>query len=162
GSLVRGCPRRVRLSRGPAIRGPIFLHRGADPGAHPVDRRDWAQYPHRLLRPALARLRRLHGGRALPPPHTPPPPPPHHPPSLPLLGRRLPQSNILVVFLFAGVMAMLVGLLFGLPSLRIKGFYLAVATLASQFFLEWAFARVKWFTNYAPSGSVAVGRIELF
>src|SRR5258708_13246415 len=59
-------------------------------------------------------------------------------------------------------MAMLVGLLVGLPSLRIKGFYLAVATLASQFFLEWAFARVKWFTNYAPSGSVAVGRIELF
>ena len=38
-------------------------------------------------------------------------------------------------------MAMLVGLLFGLPSLRIKGFYLAVATLAAQFFLEWAFAR---------------------
>ena len=53
--------------------------------------------------------------------------------------------------------AMLVGMLFGLPSLRIKGFYLAVATLAAQFFLEWAFARVKWFTNYAPSGSVAVG-----
>src|SRR5262249_34273259 len=62
----------------------------------------------------------------------------------------------------AGVMAMLVGLLFGLPSLRIKGFYLAVATLASQFFLEWAFARVKWFTNYAPSGSVAVSRVDLF
>jgi branched-chain amino acid transport system permease protein len=59
-------------------------------------------------------------------------------------------------------MAMLVGLLFGLPSLRIKGFYLAVATLASQFFLEWTFARVKWFTNYAPSGSVAVGRVDLF
>jgi branched-chain amino acid transport system permease protein len=52
--------------------------------------------------------------------------------------------------------------LFGIPSLRIKGFYLAVATLASQFFLEWAFARVKWFTNYASSGSVAVGNLELF
>ena len=78
------------------------------------------------------------------------------------LALRLPETNIILVFLFAGVMAMLVGLLFGLPSLRIKGFYLAVATLASQFFLEWAFARVKWFTNYAPSGSVAVGRIELF
>jgi branched-chain amino acid transport system permease protein len=59
-------------------------------------------------------------------------------------------------------MATLVGILFGIPSLRIKGFYLAVATLAAQFFLEWAFARVKWFTNYAPSGSVAVGRLELF
>jgi hypothetical protein len=78
------------------------------------------------------------------------------------LALRLPELNIILVFLLAGVMAMLVGLLFGLPSLRIKGFYLAVATLAAQFFLEWAFARVKWFTNYAPSGSVAVGRIELF
>lgn len=75
---------------------------------------------------------------------------------------RLPDINLIVVFLFGGLMAMLVGLLFGLPSLRIKGFYLAVATLASQFFLEWTFARVKWFTNYAPSGSVAVGRVDLF
>src|SRR6266849_9982731 len=78
------------------------------------------------------------------------------------LALRLPETNIILVFLFAGVMAMLVGLLFGLPSLRIKGFYLAVATLAAQFFLEWAFARVKWFTNYAPSGSVAVSQVEVF
>jgi len=75
---------------------------------------------------------------------------------------RLPDINLIVVFLFGGLMAMLVGMLFGLPSLRIKGFYLAVATLAAQFFLEWTFARVKWFTNYAPSGSVAVGRVDLF
>jgi branched-chain amino acid transport system permease protein len=78
------------------------------------------------------------------------------------LALRLPDINLIVVFLFAGAMAMLVGMLFGLPSLRIKGFYLAVATLAAQFFLEWTFARVKWFTNYAPSGSVAVGRVDLF
>jgi branched-chain amino acid transport system permease protein len=78
------------------------------------------------------------------------------------MALRVPDANIILVFLFGGVMAMLVGILFGLPSLRIKGFYLAVATLASQFFLEWAFARVKWFTNYAPSGSVAVGKIDLF
>ena len=78
------------------------------------------------------------------------------------LALRLPETNIILVFLFAGLMSMLVGILFGLPSLRIKGFYLAVATLASQFFLEWAFARVKWFTNYAPSGSVAVGKLEVF
>ncbi len=77
------------------------------------------------------------------------------------LALRVPEINLILVFLFAGAMAMLVGMLFGLPSLRIKGFYLAVATLAAQFFLEWIFARVKWFTNYAPSGSVAVGRIEL-
>ena len=78
------------------------------------------------------------------------------------LALRLPETNLILVFLFAGVMAMLVGVLFGIPSLRIKGFYLAVATLASQFFLEWAFARVKWFTNYAPSGSVAVANLEVF
>jgi branched-chain amino acid transport system permease protein len=78
------------------------------------------------------------------------------------LALRLPETNLILVFLFGGVMSMLVGVLFGIPSLRIKGFYLAVATLASQFFLEWAFARVKWFTNYAPSGSVAVANLELF
>jgi branched-chain amino acid transport system permease protein len=78
------------------------------------------------------------------------------------LALRVPETNLVLVFLFGGLMAMLVGILFGLPSLRIKGFYLAVATLAAQFFLEWCFARVKWFTNYAPSGSVAVGRLEVF
>jgi branched-chain amino acid transport system permease protein len=78
------------------------------------------------------------------------------------LALRVPEVNLILVFLFGGLMSMLVGVLFGIPSLRIKGFYLAVATLASQFFLEWAFARIKWFTNYAPSGSVAVGPMELF
>jgi branched-chain amino acid transport system permease protein len=75
---------------------------------------------------------------------------------------RVPETNLILVFLFGGVMAMAVGVLFGIPSLRIKGFYLAVATLASQFFLEWVFARVKWFTNYTPSGSVAVANLEVF
>ena len=46
------------------------------------------------------------------------------------------------------------GSLFGLPSLRIKGFYLAVATLAAQFFLLWLFNKVAWFTNYASSGTI--------
>jgi branched-chain amino acid transport system permease protein len=78
------------------------------------------------------------------------------------IALRLPETNLILIFLFGGLMAMLVGILFGLPSLRIKGFYLAVATLAAQFFIEWAFARVKWFTNYAPSGSVAVGNLHLF
>ena len=78
------------------------------------------------------------------------------------LALHVPQINLVLVFLFGGLMATLVGILFGIPSLRIKGFYLAVATLAAQFFLEWAFARVKWFTNYAPSGSVAVGRLDVF
>ena len=67
---------------------------------------------------------------------------------------RIPDLNLIVVFVLAGLCATLVGVLFGIPSLRIKGFYLAVATLAAQFFLDWMFARVNWFTNDAPSGSV--------
>jgi branched-chain amino acid transport system permease protein len=38
---------------------------------------------------------------------------------------------------FAGLMTGLVGLIFGLPSLRVKGFYLAMATLAAQFIIPW-------------------------
>jgi branched-chain amino acid transport system permease protein len=64
-----------------------------------------------------------------------------------------PWLNIVVAFLLAGFVAALVGLLFGIPSLRIKGFYLAVATLAAQFFLVWLFNKVGWFVNYAPSGT---------
>jgi len=78
------------------------------------------------------------------------------------LAIRLPDLNLLVVFLLAGAAATVVGVLFGLPSLRIKGFYLAVATLAAQFFLDWAFARIGWFTNYAPSGSVTAPAIRIF
>jgi branched-chain amino acid transport system permease protein len=65
-----------------------------------------------------------------------------------------PELNIIVVFLLSGVVAAGVGLVFGIPSLRIKGFYLAVATLASQFFLVWLFNRVPWFVNYAASGTI--------
>ena len=53
-------------------------------------------------------------------------------------------------------------ILFGLPSLRIKGFYLAVATLAAQFFLSWAFIRVPWITHYSASGIVTFPAIVLF
>jgi branched-chain amino acid transport system permease protein len=69
------------------------------------------------------------------------------------LTTALPWLNIIVVFLLAGLAAAAVGLLFGIPSLRIKGFYLAVATLAAQFFLIWLFNKVGWFVNYAPSGT---------
>ena len=64
-----------------------------------------------------------------------------------------PWLNIVVAFLLSGFVAALVGLLFGIPSLRIKGFYLTVATLAAQFFLVWLFNKVGWFVNYAPSGT---------
>ena len=75
---------------------------------------------------------------------------------------RVPGLNFLVVLLLAGLVAALVGILFGVPSLRIKGLYLAVATLAAQFFIDWMFARVKWFTNYSPSGSVSPSDVQLF
>jgi branched-chain amino acid transport system permease protein len=70
------------------------------------------------------------------------------------LTTAFPQVSVLLVFLASGLIAAAVGLVFGLPSLRIKGFYLAVATLASQFFLIWLFNRVPWFVNYASSGTI--------
>ena len=65
-----------------------------------------------------------------------------------------PEINVLIHIVLAGGVTALVGILFGLPSLRIKGFYLAVATLAAQFFLVWVFNRVPWFYNYSASGQI--------
>jgi branched-chain amino acid transport system permease protein len=70
------------------------------------------------------------------------------------LTTAFPGLSVLAVFVLAGLCAAAVGMVFGLPSLRIKGFYLAVATLAAQFFLIWLFNKVAWFTNYAPSGTI--------
>ncbi len=65
-----------------------------------------------------------------------------------------PDVNIIVLILVSGLFSAAIGVLFGLPSLRIKGFYLAVATLAAQFFLQWAFVRVPWLFNYNASGAI--------
>jgi len=73
-----------------------------------------------------------------------------------------PELNIIVVFLLSGLFAAGVGLVFGIPSLRIKGFYLAVATLAAQFFLVWLFNKVAWFYNYNPSGTIEAPPREVF
>jgi branched-chain amino acid transport system permease protein len=67
-----------------------------------------------------------------------------------------PAINILVWVVASGFFSAAVGVLFGLPSLRIKGFYLAVATLAAQFFLSWCFIRVPWLYNYNTSGAIEV------
>ena len=75
---------------------------------------------------------------------------------------RIEGMPLLLSLLMGGVCATLAGVLFGIPSLRIKGLYLAVATLAAQFFWDWAFLRVKWFTNYASSGSVSVSNLNVF
>ena len=74
---------------------------------------------------------------------------------------RVPQLDLLVIFILAGLCSAAVGVIFGIPSLRIKGFYLAVATLAAQFFIDWAFARIKWFTNDIASGSVSAPPLEI-
>jgi len=67
---------------------------------------------------------------------------------------RAPAIPLVVAFVLSGVCAAAVGMVFGLPSLRIKGMYLAVATLASQFFIEWLLTRVGWFTNNSSSGVI--------
>ncbi len=73
-----------------------------------------------------------------------------------------PDMNVIVAILLSGFVSAAVGVFFGLPSLRIKGFYLAVATLASQFFLEWAFGRIAWLYNYNDSGAIEVPTREVF
>ena len=65
-----------------------------------------------------------------------------------------PDVSIMIHVILAGGVTAIVGVLFGLPSLRIKGFYLAVATLAAQFFLVWLFNKVPWFYNYSASGQI--------
>ena len=72
---------------------------------------------------------------------------------------RVPGMPILVSFILAGVCAAMVGIVFGLPSLRIKGFYLAAATLAAQFFVVWALTKFGWFSNYSSSGVISAQKI---
>src|SRR5438552_16317650 len=78
------------------------------------------------------------------------------------LATAFPQLNIILAFLLSGAAAAAIGLVFGIPSLRIKGFYLAVATLAAQFFLIWLFNKVPWFVNYASSGTITAPPRSLF
>ena len=73
-----------------------------------------------------------------------------------------PGVNILIWVFVSGFFSAAVGAVFGLPSLRIKGFYLAIATLAAQFFLEWCFTRLPWLFNYNVSGAIEVPQRELF
>lgn len=75
---------------------------------------------------------------------------------------RIDGMPLIAALLLGGGCAAVVGVLFGIPSLRIKGLYLAVATLAAQFFCDWAFLRIKWFTNDSASGSVNVSNLSFF
>ena len=75
---------------------------------------------------------------------------------------RIEGMPLIVALLSGGFFATLVGMFFGIPSLRVKGLYLAVATLAAQFFCDWAFLRIGWFTNNNSSGSVSVFNLQVF
>jgi branched-chain amino acid transport system permease protein len=74
---------------------------------------------------------------------------------------RIDGMPLIASLLLGGLCSTVVGVLFGIPSLRIKGLYLAVATLAAQFFVDWAFLRIKWFTHDSPSGSVSVAGLSV-
>jgi len=74
----------------------------------------------------------------------------------------LPDTNIILLILCSGFFSAAVGAIFGLPSLRIKGFYLAVATLAAQFFLSWCFVRVPWLVNHNISNAIEVPTRKVF
>ncbi|MFK3780275.1 branched-chain amino acid ABC transporter permease [Agrobacterium sp. NPDC089420] len=67
---------------------------------------------------------------------------------------RVDGLPLIVSILLAGLSAALIGIVFGLPSLRLKGFYLAVSTLAAQFFVQWTLTKFSWFSNDSASGVI--------
>ncbi|AWI75978.1 MAG: branched-chain amino acid ABC transporter permease [Azoarcus sp.] len=74
---------------------------------------------------------------------------------------RIDGMPFIVALILGGLCAALVGVAFGLPSLRIKGFYLAVATLAAQFFIVWALVKFSWFSNYSSSGVISAQEVNI-
>ncbi|MFB2553759.1 branched-chain amino acid ABC transporter permease [Ensifer soli] len=73
---------------------------------------------------------------------------------------RAPFLPLPVVFVLAGLIAAAVGVFFGLPALRIKGFYLAASTLGAQFFFQWLFTNYPWFSNNSQSLTISAPRLE--
>ena len=74
----------------------------------------------------------------------------------------MPWMSPIVAILLSGAFSAGIGVAFGIPSLRIKGFYLAIATLAAQFFLVWLFEKWAWLYNYNASGAIQVPNIKSF
>ncbi|MDP6552793.1 MAG: branched-chain amino acid ABC transporter permease [Arenicellales bacterium] len=72
-----------------------------------------------------------------------------------------PDLPILINFIIAGLIAAAIGTVFGLPSLRIKGFYLAVTTIGAHFLIEWVITHFGWFTNYSSSGVITAPAIAV-
>ena len=74
---------------------------------------------------------------------------------------RVPEMPFLLALILSGFIASAFGILFGLPSLRVRGIYLMVATLASQFFIVWMIDKFGWFKNYDTSGIITVQKIVI-
>lgn len=74
---------------------------------------------------------------------------------------RVPGMPLLLAFILGGLCAALVGIVFGLPSLRVRGFYLAASTLATQFFVVWCLTKIPYLTNYSSSGVVTVQKMQI-
>lgn len=75
---------------------------------------------------------------------------------------RIPGIPMLLAFVLGGLSAAMVGIAFGLPSLRIRGFYLAASTLATQFFVVWCLTKIPYLTNYSTSGVITAQKIVIF
>lgn len=75
---------------------------------------------------------------------------------------RIPGIPMLLAFVLGGLCAAMVGIAFGLPSLRIRGFYLAASTLATQFFVVWCLTKIPYLTNYSSSGVITAQKIVIF
>jgi branched-chain amino acid transport system permease protein len=69
---------------------------------------------------------------------------------------------LIVSIILSGLSAAAIGIAFGLPSLRLRGFYLAVSTLAAQFFVQWALTKFGWFSNNNPSGVIDAPALAIF
>lgn len=67
---------------------------------------------------------------------------------------RVESLPLPVSIVLAGLAATAIGVAFGLPSLRLRGFYLAVSTLAAQFFVQWALTKYGCFSNNNASGVI--------
>ena len=75
---------------------------------------------------------------------------------------RIPGIPMLLAFVLGGLCAAMVGIAFGLPSLRIRGFYLAASTLATQFFVVWCLTKIPYLTGNSSSGVITAQQIKVF
>jgi branched-chain amino acid transport system permease protein len=74
---------------------------------------------------------------------------------------RAPWLPLPLTLIVAGLITAVAGVFFGLPSLRIKGFYLAASTLGAQFFFEWLFTSYRWFSNNSLTLTISAPRLEI-